>query len=355
MSSDAVILYAGYLSEGQTSLQRMNALTKIGCQIDPINYTTPHVLKKQQMLHNRIIRKLIGPQDYANANRLIVQATSNRKYDIVWIDKGLTITPETLIKINNSCPETFRVSYSPDDMFNPANQTKRYMESIPHYDLHITTKSYNVNELYEAGAKKVLLIGNAFDPSIHRPMEVTDDEIIYYGGDVGFIGDYEKDRANKLIFLANSGIKVKVWGSSSWKRMVGKYNNLIINPHPIWSEDYAKAIKSFKINLCFLRKANRDRVTTRSVEIPACCSFMLAERTEEHLSMFQEDAEAAFFESDKELLEKCIYYLSHEEERDSIAINGYKRCLNSNYSTVSRAEHMIKYILEIHGVQGDSI
>ena len=90
---------------------------------------------------------------------------------------------------------------------------------------------------------------------------------------------------------------------------------------------------------------NLDLQTTRSVEIPACGSFMLAERTIEHLAMFEEGKEAAYFSSNDELLQKCRYYLAHEDERKQIAAAGHQRCENSGYSNYDRIKAIIDYAL----------
>jgi spore maturation protein CgeB len=113
--------------------------------------------------------------------------------------------------------------------------------------------------------------------------------------------------------------------------------------HGLYSEDYPKALQSFKISLCFLRKMNFDQQTNRTMEIPPCGGFMLAERTDEHLALFEEGKEAVFFSSDEELLEKCRYYLSHDGEREAIAKAGLSRCKTSGYSN----EETIKKLSEI--------
>src|SRR5262249_61768258 len=123
---------------------------------------------------------------------------------------------------------------------------------------------------------------------------------------------------------AKNGIHVRIW-ANKWGK-IGRYANLHVEGRPLVNTSvdlrYTKGICSTGINLCFLRKANRDLQTTRSVEIPACGGFMLAERTEEHCALFEEGVEAEYFGSDDELVEKCRDYLPYPDKRKKIAAAG---------------------------------
>jgi len=123
---------------------------------------------------------------------------------------------------------------------------------------------------------------------------------------------------------------------------------LILENQPLWGDDYAKALSAFDINLCFLRKCNRDLQTTRSIEIPACGAFMLGERTPEHLRLFEEGKEAEFFSNERELMDKCRYYLEHPEDRLKIAQNGYLRCQRGGYCYQERLQNVLASIYQEH-------
>jgi spore maturation protein CgeB len=229
-------------------------------------------------------------------------------------------------------------------MKNTDNQTTFYLKTLPLYDLHVTTKSYNVDELYNLGAKKVLFVNNAYAPEVHKPYKLTEEERKKYSADVSFIGSPEKERAESIMNIANEGIKVVIWGNG-WAKFLLSHPNIVIKQGWFADEQYSKIICATKINLAFLRKVNRDLQTTRTMEIPACGGFILAERTEEHLNLFKEDTEAVFFSDDTELKMKIEYYLTNENERKMIAVNGLKRCKESGYDNITMVSNVIRYLI----------
>jgi spore maturation protein CgeB len=326
------ILYVGPMVMGSTTLQRFQALQDLGHDVEAVTTVLPNSAPlAQPPLFARAWRKVFGQRDLVKANARMLAAVQRSRFDLVWIDKGLTIRPRTLQAIRKAQPRCRIVGFSPDDMMNAANQSRNFLRGLPLYDSYITTKSYNVAELAQLGCPQVLFMENGYDPRTHRPLPVTPRDRESLGGPVGFVGQWEPDRAASLRAAALAGMPLRVWGYT-WERMTDVPPGLRLENRPLWGDDYAKAICAFDINLCFLRKCNRDRQTTRSVEIPACGGFMLAERTEEHLGLFEEGKEAEFFSSDEELLAKIQYYLQHPDQRRRIARSGHERCQRSGYS-----------------------
>ena len=91
-----------------------------------------------------------------------------------------------------------------------------------------------------------------------------------------------------------------------------------------------------------MRKVCADQHTTRTFEIPACGSLLLADRTEEHQEFFEEGKEAEFFASMDELLDKVEFYCGNESARRRVAEAGLKRCTDGNYAYV----HRLKVVLD---------
>ena len=99
----------------------------------------------------------------------------------------------------------------------------------------------------------------------------------------------------------------------------------------LWGDKYSIALKCSKLALGLLSKLIPETTTTRTFEIPAVGGFLLAERTEDHMKLFEEGKEAEFFSGDEELRDKISFYLREDAERNRIARAGNTRCIKSGY------------------------
>lgn len=339
------ILFIGPISQGSTTLQRLNAFVNLGYQVSEITSVTSFGGFKGFV--NRVLCHFRIHFDWIGLNQEILNKVNKNKYDFIWIEKGLLVKSKTIQSIKLIDRNVIVISYSCDDMMVRFNQSFKYLKSIPFYHYHITTKSYNVDELKKKGAKNVYFFSNAYDSVAYNPSKISEQDRIKWGSDVSFLGGFELDRFEKMLFLANSGIKIKIWGPG-WEDKVDVHPNLDVNPGWVMDIDAAKVFKSTKINLHFLRKIARDLQTTRSMEIPACNAFMLAERTLEHSELFTEAVEADFFDNKFELLEKVKYYLTNDLVRESIAKSGAERCNLSAYNYQNRLSEILNFVKSLN-------
>ena len=327
------ILHVGPFWDGSTSLWRREALQSLGQEIIPLDIT-PYETSGSRLVRSIRHRLSWGP-GVGKLNSDLLELVEDSRPDVVLVDKGLFIRPKTLQCIR-SRSKALLVNYNNDDPFGYCRIGWRlFLQAIPFYDLQFVAREQNVAEYRARGARRVERLQWAYHPRIHTPQEVSAEDRVRLGGTVGFIGDYESDRAQCMHYLAEHGIQVRVWGPN-WKRCPWRHQNLILENRPVWAAEYAKTICSFGIVLGFLRKVNRDTATSRSIEIPACGGFLLAERTGEHQQLFEEGTEAEFFSSKEELLKKVRFYLQNPEARGRIAPAGRKRCQASGYSYQDR-------------------
>ena len=321
----------------ETRLKTLHAWKEIA-EVVEVLFAYPENYKPS--LFDRLLRKFKVPRDPAGLNLAMLKSVSKHHPDLVFIVKGVTVKPSTLKKIQG---QTKVVSWSNDDMFAWHNRSLWYTKGLRHYDLVVTQKSYNCDpeELPSLGAK-TLFQNKAFEPSVHYPVANCDAFDCVH--DVVFIGAKEGDRLEHLLYLAQNGIKVHIYG---WVVQESRplHENLIIHDRFLFEEEFCAALGCSKIALNFLRKMNRDVQTSRSVEIPACGGFMLAERTQEHEKLFAEGKEADYFGSKEELLKKVHFYLDHDQERKAIAKAGYEKCFKNDYTFKNRMREILK---ELH-------
>jgi spore maturation protein CgeB len=348
------ILYVGALTDGSTCRQRMRAMRELGHRVVAVDSgRSPLPGWLAGPLAAADFRLLNWRLDLSGVNRSLKRAVRDHPdADVVWLDKPLAIRRSTLRWMRSRLSAAVLATYSPDDQLNRANHSRSYLRALPEYDVVFTTKSFNVPELEGLGARRVELAGVGYDPSVHRPVSLTSAEREEFGADVSFVGTYEDERWQYLGRLAEeTSASLKIWGNG-WPALSGPTPLArAVRGRPVYGDDYARVVCASRVNLAFLRKEMRDRITTRSVEIPACGGFMLAESSGEHRVHFEADSEAVFFSTYGEMRQKVHYYLSHPRERRAIAGAGRRRCIRSDYSNHRRMRDCLEKVQALREAQ----
>ena len=74
---------------------------------------------------------------------------------------------------------------------------------------------------------------------------------------------------------------------------------------------------------------------------------MVAERTDEHDSLFEDGREYVGFSTSDELVGAVRSLIDDEERRRQVAVAARSRCLKDGYSTIHRAKEMLAIIESI--------
>jgi hypothetical protein len=288
-------------------------------------------------------------------NRDIVKRSINSRPDVVFIWRGTHLLPETIREIKERTGAVV-VAYNNDDPFSPLysesrslshrNLWKMWIQSIKEYDIHFVYRPLNLKEIIAAGAKEAHLLLPYYIPDIHKSNQVGAEDRRKYECDAVFIGHFEDDgRIKYLQALVDAGLKVKLFGGKSWaKAALGGLSDFFGPIHELSGIEYAKALKTASLALCFLSKLNRDVYTRRCFEIPASGGLLLSERTSELTSMFSDGKEAVFFSSPNELVTHALNLKGNSDLREQISNAGRERVLRDGHGVDERMASLMSTI-----------
>lgn len=334
------ILYASGLSPNDSSLFRLWALERLGHTVVPLNAYAYE--PSQPVLRKLLFRAQMGPW-VERLNRDVLATAEREKPDVFWADKLLALKPKTLIKLRAMGVAT--VSYMIDNAFGPRRDPgwRLYMQCIPHFDLHATQRDTNMEDYKRHGARDVIKIQTAFEPTLHfPPPEGWSDESRDRA--VSFIGTPYDQRAAFLTRLWKEGqLPVVISGSTPhWRAQLDpEAFKAMFRDGELFGQQYREAIWRSRINLSFLTHSNQDEFVHKSFEIAGCGAFLLAERSEGHLQRFVEDEEAVFFSDAEECAAKIRRYLPDEAARARIAAAGHARAVRDGYGNDAQVERIL--------------
>jgi len=324
------ILYTGPFRLGSLTTARREALVQLGYEVIGLDQTTffdcgPRLLRKAQ------VHLLIGPNIVAY-NQAICRLTMEVRPDLVYIDQAAYLWPSTVATLKGSGARL--VHYTSEWFGFRRYWYRHFFKTVSFYDAHVLTFWPSKGYLERMGARKIVMTEFGYDPNLHRPIQLTDHERSQFQADVVFIGHWEPNTERLISILRKASIAARVFGPG-WHRARSLSDRDRI--HPLYGQDYVKALTAANICLGVLSKWNHNIYSnSRTFEIPAVGGFLLTERTDEHRRYFAEGLQAEFYASAEELVEKTRYYLAHAQERRVIAQAGHHRCITSGYSHQDR-------------------
>jgi spore maturation protein CgeB len=332
------ILYIGHLDKLSNSYRRFSTYKSLVTNIIGVDIDE-YIYKSISVKFDHHLNFGIGS---IHLNHKI-KSLNAKDFDLVLVDNRQFLFPATIKKIKRDNP-TIKIAAVLTDDFNGRYKRgwRLLKKTASLYDIHFVQRIQNFEELLKWGANRVEICYRSYDPNFHRKKPNITKNINF---DAGFIGSYEEQREESIKYLIENGIKVQVIGDG-WDK--GKHFDLIkpfYGGASVYGELYVDSINSMQIALHFLRVGNRDEQDSRTFEIPACGTPMIAEHSSVHATLFNEN-EVLYFNTNEELLDKVRYYMENPQIAAEYAERAVKRCVESGYDHRNTLAAVLKKIEE---------
>lgn len=332
------ILYIGPVAG--TCLDRANAFRRLGHQITHLD---PRTMLPDSVWVDRILWRLGGHWLAWMALPALRRALQGQRFDLAYVDNGEWVSPSVVRLLKAHAPQV--INYNIDDPTGPRDKQRfaAYRLAVPHYDLVAVVREDNLPELKALGARRMMRVWRSADEVEHAPRPLTAEDHAQWDCDVLFLGTWMPERGPFLLDLVRRGVPLTIQGGNwqkapEWPELKAHWRG-----GPIGGDDYAKAIQCAKVNLGLLSKGNRDLHTTRSLEIPALGGLFCAERTSEHMAMYEDGVEAVFWSDADECAQMCTELLADETKRLAIAARGHARYLDNRHGNQDIMAQMLRH------------
>lgn len=203
--------------------------------------------------------------------------------------------------------------------------------------------------LKQAGAKDVRYLPMAADPSVHRPLELTQAEREEYGSDVSFVGAGYANRRALFPRLLGHDWTFKLWGNE-WNGAIELASVLQRNGARIDTDICQKVFNASAVNLNLHSWAGTgfdpdgDFVNPRTFELAACGAFQLTDCRSLMPELFT-TSEVATLSSPDDLPGAIIRWLREPNHRMAMAAQARQRVLAEHTYT-----HRMRDLLSQIGV-----
>jgi len=313
------ILFIGELTGN--SKYHYNCLKKKSRSIHLIN---PSVLFRKFYILNLLFIH-ISPKIFEKIIDLYFLYKLKSLYDYIYVTSGEYIGKKTIINLKKKTKKI--ILYCPDNPFVKRDKKRwsLFNQSAKYYDRIVYIQPSRIKLAKKNGLNNHYLTSPHYERSVHKRYKINKNFKKQFNTDVIFIGTWFPDRGHFIKKVIEANINIKIYGSRWDKDRFYKILKSKINLGHFGGPIYSKLIQSSKIAICLTSTQNLDSITSRSVEIPAIGTFMLAIKTKTHENILLANKEATYFKDVNECIKKCRYYLKNALERETIANNGHKK------------------------------
>ena len=248
-------------------------------------------------------------------NRLLVETAGRERPDLIFFCLFTDEIERSTIDRLSANTEIF--NWCCDDHWRFESFSRRF---APAFHSVSTTDPDALEKYDRIGCRSVLLLQWACN---HYDYRKLDDAVDTF--DVSFVGQPHGPRRRVIRCLTGRRIAVETFGKGwpngrvTQSQMIRIFNSSRINLN--------LANSSWNVHTAF---RNREQIKGRNFEIPGCGGFLLTNYVRGLERYYVPGEEVACFRNDRELRRLVNHYLSHEDQRRTIAERGRQRTLGEH-------------------------
>jgi spore maturation protein CgeB len=227
------------------------------------------------------------------------------------------------------------MNYSTDDPWNPGMRSLWHTHALPAFNLIFTPRRANLKDFCRIGCPDVRYLPFGYDPALCAPLEGSTNTPTC---NVLFVGGADSDRVDFMKDFLRTGLPIALYGRY-WERYPA--TKPFARGMEGW-EALRRLTAAAKVNLCLVRRANRDGHVMRTFEIAAIGGCMLVEDTEDHRALFGADGEAVvFFRTPDEAAKRAHLLIANPAERARLSASVHTRIVGGRHTYGDRLKSML--------------
>ena len=331
------ILLVGRESVGNLESSYHRAFEELGYQVFRFDIVAAIERYTRLGLAGRLFNRFVPVEPWVQkAHRELVLKTMGLRPDLV-VTFGQYPFRVGSLALMRASTDAWLVHIWPDPLFN---WDTHLTACISMYDCIATYSKTTVPIFQELGARCVLWVPLAGDPSLHPVVTCSESERQEFGADVAFIGGWRPEREAALSRLRD--FDLKIWGPEWGRRCRG--NRVIMRAwqgRPLYGVEFAKAVASTKISLNIIDPTNHPAANMRFFEIPMAGGMQVSSPCPEMEQEFRHGEQVFYYQQAGELPDLIRYLLADDELRARVAASAHQKVL-AEHTYTHRARHILQ-------------